>query len=502
MPQNRISITVARVAVSLAKRPALRDVSWSLHGGTAGEAGLPSEHWAVLGENGAGKSTFLRLLRGDVRPDQDAGGNFIGRVLWNVDGEADASPLVIKPVSRLVSAEQHRNYVRKGWEITGKDMILSGFADTLLPTPAKEEQHAAAEALAVRFGITPLLEKAVTAMSQGQFRLILLAKSMIGSPKLLLLDEPFDGLDHAARGMLHAAIGEIAREATVICTAHREGDIPACITHALRLSRGVVVSAEPMRTATQTMQDNKARPAQTGGNAEKFDASRNGKYSIPYALELRNVDVYVNRAKVLHSLTWKLPLGESWRIAGPNGSGKSTLLRLVAGFEHAALGGKFLWFGREHPPLETRLKETGYLSDFFHATYRYDITGLELVYSGFDGTVGVWRKPTRKEDAEAKRWLDLLDLVPVAGVPLSRLSSGMARRFFLARALAGSPRLLLLDEPCSGLDETARKLFIASLETVIAQGVQCLYVSHNADDVPLSVLRTLFLDRGRITGES
>ncbi|MDL2209836.1 ATP-binding cassette domain-containing protein [Desulfovibrio sp. OttesenSCG-928-O18] len=492
MTFSPLRIAVAGVSVTLAGRPALRSVNWALG---------PGEHWAVLGPNGAGKSTFLRLLRGDVRADQTVTGDTKGTVTWNVEGENDTSPLVIKPVARLVSAEQHRMYVREGWNITGLGLIVSAFTDSLLPSPMDAAMESAATRVAQNLGAAHLLGQRIATMSQGQLRLVLLARAMASAPRLLLLDEPFDGLDAVSRKTLHNAVNAAAATASVVLTAHRARDIPGCVTHALRLEKGRV---------TQCGQVSEGLPETEPG--AKSDAPRVKAISFPpeqkcaadpaapYALELENADVYVDRAKILHGLTWKLPAGENWRIDGPNGSGKSTLLRLVAGLEHVALGGSLRWFGQEHPPLETRLRETGYLSDLLHATYTYDVTGLDLVLSGFDGSVGLWRKPTRAEREEARQRIDFLGLTPMARTPVSRLSSGTARRFFLARALVGPVRLLLLDEPCSGLDESARDQFQAALDAVLASGVQCLYVSHHDADVPPRVTHELLLDQGRITG--
>lgn len=483
-------IEVADVTASLAGRPALRSVTWTLG---------PGEHWAVLGPNGAGKSTFLRLLRGDLRPDQTVEGATKGTVTWNVAGEDDASPLAIKPVARLVSAEQHRMYVRGGWNITGLGLVLSAFTDSLLPSPVGEDAEQAAARAAKNLGAGHLLKKRIAAMSQGQLRLVLLARAMVSSPRLLLLDEPFDGLDAASRAALHKAVDRAAQSAAVVLTAHRAQDIPGCVTHVLHLENGRAAECGAMNRETRGGKAAVPRVAVVSSPLAP-EIFRRVDPEAPYALELENADVYVDRAKILHGLTWKLPAGENWRIAGDNGSGKSTLLRLVAGLEHVALGGRLRWFGIEHPPLETRLRETGYLSDRLHATYTYDLTGLDLVLSGFDGSVGLWRRPGKEEREEARRWIDFLGLTAMARTPVSRLSSGTARRFFLARTLAGPIRLLLLDEPCSGLDERARDQFQAALDAVLATGVQCLYVSHHDGDVPPRVTRELLLSKGRIAG--
>lgn len=480
-----IGIRLDAVTVSLSGVPVLRAVEWILP---------PEGHWAVLGPCGAGKSTLLRLLRGDLRPDQTPQGTTRGRVTWIIDGEEDTSPLAIKPVARLVSPEQQRTLARRGWTITGLEAILSSFTDSFLPSPADDAQIATTITVAERLGAGRLLEKRITAMSQGQLRLVLLARALASSPRLLLLDEPFDGLDAATRAVLHTAIAEAAKTATIIAASHREEDIPSCVTQAISLDRGTVASCGlyvPPRPAARAA----AEPAVPDREACPPSPS-------PAVLELDSVDVYVDRAKVLHDITWSLPAGENWRIAGPNGSGKSTLLRLIAGFEHAALGGRLLWFGEEHPTLEKRLRETGYLSDMLHAAYTYDVTGEELVLSGFDGSVGLWRRQYGKEERdEACRWIDALELSAMARTPLSRMSSGTARRFFLARALVGPVRLLLLDEPCSGLDDRSREQFLAGVDTVLAAGVQCLYVTHHDTDLPTRVTHTLSLAEGRIVPE-
>lgn len=470
------------LSVTLAGKAALRGVSWRL---------LPGEHWAILGANGAGKSTLLRILRGELRPDQDGR----SRCVWGFSGEEDTSPLAIRPLAAMVSAELHRTYVRQSWRINGLELILSGFVDNYLPSFPTEEEKAAAVTLAQEVGAEPLLPLMVPAMSQGQLRLVLLARALVTAPRLLLLDEAFDGLDAAAReAMGRAASHAAATGASLVCTAHRVEDLPPCITHVLRLEQGRVVFSglrgdlPPECAAEQPCIDFVLPPLP--GFAEN---SATGP-----VLELDHADVYVDRVKVLHDINWRVLPGQNWRISGPNGSGKSTLLRALAGLEQVALGGSLRWFGRRHPPLEELQRHVGYLSDQLHAAYGYDLTGRELVWSGFDGSVGLYRDSTPEEQAVARHWITLLGLDQYAGQLVSRLSSGTGRRFFLARALVSGPRVLLLDEPCSGMDAAARRLFMAALATAMAQGIQCLYVSHHDLDVPAGITHELRLKDGRV----
>ena len=481
-------IRLNAASVSLGGKAILSEVTWSL---------TPGEHWLVLGPNGAGKSSFLRLLRGELRPDRGPGGAVAGTCVWNFSGREETSPLAARPVVRLVSAEQQRFYSRlaieQQWPMTGLSLVAGGFADALFSPATPPDEEAAAYRMLERFGGAAYAEKPVRALSQGQFRLLLLARAMVSAPAVLLLDEALDGLDSVSRELLFGAVEEAAQSASLICSAHRQADVPGCIGLALILDKGRIRYSGTR--AGLPVPDGLPRAARLPSLPPAPEAMPSGSSPV---LELENVSVYVDRVKVLHSLSWQVLAGENWRISGPNGAGKSTLVRLLAGLEQAAAGGAIRWFGGPRPSLEELQRRLGVVSDSLHALYGYDLSGEELVCSGFDGHIGLWREIRDAERAEARRWMEVLGIDDLAGRPISSFSSGTARRFFLARALAGRPRLLLLDEPCSGLDAPSRGLVLEALNEAMRCGVQCLYISHHDEDVPSLISRELCLEQCRI----
>lgn len=497
-------IRLHEASVRYGGKIALDSLSWALY---------PGQHWALFGGNGAGKSTFLRLLRGEIWPVPAQNG--CTEALspsppvrqWNFEGTPETSPLMARPYARIVSGELHRAFSRlcdtQGWSMPGFELVLSGYGDSFFPSHPSEEEKDRALAMARQLGAGPLLDKGVGALSQGQLRLLLLARALVTAPRLLLLDEPFDGLDTHARGVMSAAVEAAAPHAALVCSAHRIEDVPPVVTHALCLEGGRAVYQGPL---SDLAADNV--PGFAGGSVPVTGAQRasapvgesrkraRGKSPMP-SLELENVDVFIERERILHGIYWRVLPGENWRISGPNGSGKSTLLRLLAGLEQAAWGGTYRLFGKKHPPLPLVQKRLAYLSDRLQATYSYDLTGAELAATGFDGSVGLWRNVRRTEWEKVLHWLELLGLMPEKDTPLSRLSSGTARRFFLARALVGSPRILLLDEPCSGLDAPSRALFLSAVNTAATQGVQVIYVSHHDADIPACITHELRLKDGK-----
>lgn len=461
---------------------------------------LPGEHWAVTGHNGAGKSTLLRLLRGELRPflDPERPAHLPPPVSWSFEGQADPSPLAVRPYASILSSELQRHYVRQGWLLTGEEVILSGLGDGfILYSPPTDGEREAVYELAKKLGADHLLAARAPNLSQGQLRLLLLARALIKKPRLLLLDEPTDGLDKVTRQTLFDAVDEAAAEgAGVICAIHRGEDLPGCVNRLLELENGRIVRREALVDRAAQLPRHPVRDLDLPPVRRKPP-----EQNLP-VFTLTGADVYLERKKILHGINWRVNPGEQWILSGPNGSGKSTLLRVIMGEEHVALGGSLEWFGgTQKPTLEERQRFTGAVSDWLRNRYLYDLTGEELIVSGLRGSIGLYRGSTPEEKKEADFWLEQLGLADMRNTRLEQMSEGTARRFLLARALAPRPSLLILDEPCSGLDASSRAQILSAIPTAMQAGVQVLFVSHSPAD--LAAVEHLFthelhLEGGRI----
>lgn len=194
-------------------------------------------------------------------------------------------------------------------------------------------------------------------------------------------------------------------------------------------------------------------------------------------LDLDNVTVFIDRQEVLHDISWCMHQGENWRITGANGSGKSTLLRLLAGDEFVAAGGRFdRWLpgqGGQVDTLEALRKGVRLVSDLSQALYGYSLNALDMVCTGFDNSIGVYRRFSDAERAEATSRMAQMfpdenpeSLKQLGRQSIRHLSTGQLRRLFLARALVGGPDILLLDEPCSGLDASSRAQYLHLLDSL------------------------------------
>lgn len=464
------------------RRLVLRDIDWNVAQGTA---------CAVLGPNGSGKSSLLRLLQGSLRP-------CAGHIEWLDKGRFSASPISARQITALVAPEIQAFCQIHGWDVTGLNLVAGAASDSSLASRQEPDARTLAdiESLMASLEAEELLAMPLSRFSQGQLRLVLLARALLARPALLLLDEWAEGLDAEKRRLAQEELARRAGKMAMIFTSHRKEGLPAWIGERLYMRAGRLCRDAPAEEPEPARAQAAALPARPAEGQT--------------LVELENVSVYVERNPVLHNLCWRLKTGEHWRISGPNGSGKSTFLRLLAGDEMPALGGRLEIrspkLGRRLNTLEEKRHAVSLVSDLGQAVYGYDVSALELVLSGCDNSIGIYRQFSPGECGRAERILAFC--FPgddgIGQVSIRRLSSGQLRRLFLARALMAEPEILLLDEPCTGLDAQSRSQWLEFLGRLAAKGgkgPQIVVASHYEDDFPAFLNRRARMDKGRLIVE-
>ncbi|HEV7610299.1 MAG TPA: ATP-binding cassette domain-containing protein [Steroidobacteraceae bacterium] len=482
---GRLEMSLLAVSVRRGRKWVLRDVSWRLR---------PGERWALLGDNGAGKTQLLKLLSGDVWPTpvgadtlQNGGRSYCVR-------SQKVDLIEAKRRVAYVGAEQQDKHARYGWNLPVRDLVATGLHRSdllLLPVTAAQAKRVTA---ALRIcGISRHAAREFLTLSYGQKRLALLARALVQDPDWLLLDEFYNGLDEAYRRRIDRVLLAASRRGqSWVATAHRAVDVPRGTHCMLELAAGRVHAVGPLRVSDLK------RLAKRAGESPRGQAqARKAPSGAPVLMTMSHVDLYVDYRLVLRDLDWQLRRGEHWAVYGSNGTGKSSFLKMLYGDLPPALGGRIARAGfPKGSPIAEWKRHIGYVSPELQSDYAVDVSVLELVASGRYASIGLVDHPTAEDRRAATYWLRFFGLLSFATDRPRELSYGQLRRALIARAMAADARILLLDEPLTGLDPTQRNIMKRLLEHVLRRTTLIIAV-HHPEDLPRGMTHGLRLHNRR-----
>jgi molybdate transport system ATP-binding protein len=495
-------ITLEEVTVRLRRRWYLMHTNWQIREG---------EQWAVVGANGSGKTTLARTLLGQVPV-------VAGRVIRHYQAEIPAADAADTPADApyaaiaYVAPEQTRQLVaRARWqdrlmEFSAGRCREQRVSDLVTKAADPCNKNAADRRfteLIAQTGIGHLLKTPVRALSSGETARVLLARALVRRPRLLILDEPFNGLDARSRDALRDLISaRIQQGLKVILITHRPAELLPATTHLALLGNGRIIAQGRRHVVFPLWQKQAPATSPTPRPAPRPKVSETAAVQASPLIEMRSVSVQYGDTQILDRVSWKMTSGQHWAIAGPNGAGKSTLLALICGDHLQAYANEIYLFGRRRGSGESVWeikKQIGLVTPHFHAGYQKPLTAFEVICSGWFDSVGLYRRCTGAQLDQARRQMASMEIDHLAERHFDRLSHGQQRLVLIARAMVKDPALLVLDEPLAGLDGAFRQAILRRLDDIIASGSsQLLYVTHHKDERPAGITHTLRLERGRV----
>ncbi len=517
MTSSQPFITVDHITVRLPNRLLLEDSFWKIRS---------DEHWAILGPNGSGKTTLVRSLWGGV-PLR------CGSIHFDfLDAVSDSRDVPPREVIGVVSLEMHQRLMEQeeireefrayagenGEGTTAEEVIFSGIlAQRELNSKDETRLSEVAELLDIRHLLS---RRSIPSLSTGEIRKILIARALMKSPRLLILDEPFEGLDEKAREVLAHSINQLmSGPMRVILVAHRMEEIVPRITHVLLVKDGRVFRQGPKEEILTSQ-----NLSQLYG-CELLLGKNNGSYSLSYGIEkdkildlpqecqeilpgrgealieMKDTTVKYGGLVVLDRLNWSMKQGENWAVLGPNGAGKSTLVKLILGENPQAYANQIFLFGKRRGSGETIWeikKRMGVVSAELQVQYRKKMNSYEVIASGLFDSIGLYQAPTPKQRKAVERWVDLLEIKDLAKEPYHQLSFGQKRMILLARAMVKSPILLIADEPCHGLDVANRRRILKILERIGETKTNLLYITDRRDEILPCITHVMRLQKGKL----
>jgi len=470
------------------------------------------QHWAITGKSGSGKTALLQTILGK---NNLVHGSLDYHFPEISASDTDGQPRHPRDRIALVAQQPRFRNKQNLSDFYYQQRFNAGYSEEAITVREYLDQAVAktAKPHEVRFPmdwvitnlrLAHLLDKSLIKLSNGETRRLLFAEALLRQPLLLLLDNPFTGLDKSTRPFFHDLLARIAERGTQLILVTSPSEIPACVTHVLELASGQIkhtwTADEYTASNTSTGSD---RWQPDPGKLEKINQlSGPPEGNFETAVRLEEVHVQYGETTILDQINWKVTQGEKWALLGPNGAGKSTLLSLLSGDNPQAYANRIYLFDRRRGSGESiwDIKhKIGFLSPEMHQYFPSHSPCGDVVLSGFTDTLTVVRKRITPVQRElALTWMDLLDIADLQDTPFKFVSAGRQRLVLLIRALVKNPPLLILDEPCQGLDTEQKAHFKRVIETVCAAKEKTLiFVTHYAEEIPGCVDQVLRLSQGR-----
>ena len=451
------------------------------------------EHIAIVGRNGSGKSMFVDMLTGrhPAFPDMveygfDEPYNNLKHITFRdtYGGDNDKTYFLQQRWNQMEIDEETPTVgskLEEAYRLAGED------------TP---ERRALQQHIYELFHLEPLLDKYIILLSSGELRKYKLASSLFTAPKVLIMDNPFIGLDAETRDQLKDLMTMLAKEQglQIILVLAKTDDIPDFITHIVKVKDMKVMPKVAHKGQSLCDPITNVPFLQQGQTPSASTAISNEE-----VIRFNQVSIRYGDRTILKDLDWTVRKGEHWSLSGQNGSGKSTLLSLVCAdnpqgyacdislFGHKRGSGESIWDIKRH---------IGYVSPEMHRSYKQNIPAIQIVASGLKDTIGLYVRPNDAEKAQCRKWLTTFGIGDLAERKFMEMSSGEQRLVLLARAFVKEPDLLILDEPLHGLDDMNRRM-VKDLVDQYCQNpdVTLIYVTHYQEELPHCIDHALFLKR-------
>ncbi|MDE5417420.1 ATP-binding cassette domain-containing protein [Labilibaculum sp. DW002] len=465
------------------------------------------EQWALIGASGSGKSALLNAITGKfaiakgtlTHPLLDELCELYKEKREIVNWHQFIS--LVSPRHGFKNLSNTNNfYYQQRYNATHSGDTLSVRQYLSRVDPIATSEYWTYDKVIDRLQLEKLEDKHLIKLSNGETKRLLIAEALLKNPSLLLLDNPFSGLDVNTRENFNALLREVSDSGISLIMATSPYEIPDAITHIAILDEGKIVKStlkadfEPEKvhlTASKKIDKKELQQLLSNTEQEYFEK----------LVVMKDIVIKYGNKTILDHINWDLKQGEHWALIGSNGAGKSTLLSLINGDNPQAYSNDIVLFDVKRGSGESVWdikKKIGFVSPELFQYFPNGNSCLQIIESGFYDTLGLYRKSNLAKVEIAKRWMQLLEIENIADKAFKKVPASTQRLCLLARALVKNPSLLIFDEPCQGLDAHQKENFKHLTEEICKNSnVSLIYVSHYADEIPNCVQHTLQLENGK-----
>lgn len=470
-----INIHLQNIVPRLQNHRFLKPIEWKINSG---------QNWAVIGENGSGKSLLIDILLGKYALLPDSIITCVDEMETKYRISNVVKSVAFNDIYSII--DTNNSYYQQRWN---KGIVPDKETAKVYQLLSKDELEKFSD-IKTYFDIDNLLEKEITLLSSGELRKFLIIRSLLSNPKILILDNPYIGLDAESRELLSQLFEYLAKLGiALILLVPDPKDIPTCITHVLGVKEKKIVFQSDKTDFFQRMEElslfQEFAPLASLQIHQHIDIEAH--YEI--VTELKSVNVKYGERTIFKNLNWKINKGDKWTLLGANGSGKSTLLSLICGDNPQAYANDIWLFDKKRGTGESIWdikKQIGYISPEMHLYYLKNIPCIDVVASGLFDTIGLYRKCNESQLRIAQEWMRIFAIEHLTDASFLQISTGEQRLVLLARTFVKSPNVIILDEPMHGLDVVRKKQVINIIKKYCENPDKTIiYVTHYMDEIPV-----------------
>lgn len=451
------------------------------------------EQIAIVGPNGAGKSLLIDIITGRWP------------LLMNeveYDFSPSASTMVCDNIKYITFRDSYGDsdtnlYYQQRWN--SQDMEITPIVKDLLPESPYTDLK---EKLYDLFGIKEMLDKHVVLLSSGELRKFQLTKALLTNPRILIMDNPFIGLDAQTRDLLKVLLQQLIENFSLqlILVLSKPTDIPDFITHVIPVVDRICEEKQTKDEYLSTCTDIPERVLPIEKEQAILGLPEDKEcLSVSEILRLNNVNIHYGERYILKDFDWIVKCNEKWALSGENGAGKSTLLSLVCADNPQGYTCDITLFDRKRGTGESIWdikKHIGYVSPEMFRSYLKNLPVIDIVASGLYDTIGLYQRPRPSQVAICEWWLNIFGIGALKDRNFLQLSSGEQRMVLLVRAFVKDPNLLILDEPLHGLDSNNCQLVKEIIEAFCKRkNKTMIMVTHYKEELPPCITHSLHIKR-------
>ncbi|HEY8918453.1 MAG TPA: ATP-binding cassette domain-containing protein [Chitinophaga sp.] len=495
--KGRAFLTLEHITVRYLDKTLFTHLNWEV---------LEGQQWAITGNSGSGKTALLNTIAGRF--------NVIdGGIHYHFYDRYRQQHTITDPYftyrNLLAQVAHHHNFRNRSntsdfYYQQRFNSMDAGDAPTVRQYLYGEAATPQEEPLLAPLRINTLLDKELIKLSNGETRRVMIAKGLLQKPVLLMLDNPFTGLDVQTRRHFMDMVNQIIASGINVLLVTNPTEIPDNITHVLTLDNGAI-TGRYTRREFQQLPIATAAAANDGPviNEEKLQALvQPAPRAFNTIVHMENVHVQYGENTILDNINWTVKPNEKWALLGPNGAGKSTLLSLINADNPQAYANELYLFDRKRGSGESIWdikRKIGFVSPELHQYFPAGNNCLQVVCSGFFDIIGPTRKPSPEQTTHAQGWMEILGIDQYSTQSFKQVPESIQRLALLARALVKDPPLLIFDEPCQGLDSRQKQHFKQVIDTLCAvMELTLIFVTHYPEEIPASVTKVLQLEKGKV----